>query len=56
MKILIKLKAILLTFLIVFATQSVLADQILPIPKPVVGEEAKKIVKKKKKFILKKNL
>jgi len=54
MKILIKLKAILLTFLIVFATQSVLADQILPLPKPVVDEEIKKIVEKKKEIYPKK--
>ena len=50
MKNLIKLNVIFLAFFIVFSSQSIAADRILPIPKPIVDQETKITVKKKKKI------
>ena len=50
MKNLVKLKVILLVFLILFASQSIAADRILPIPKPTVDQEAKITAAKKKEI------
>ena len=50
MKNLIKLNVIFLAFFIVFSSQSIAADRILPIPKPIVYQETKITVKKKKKI------
>ena len=47
MKNLIKLKVILVVFIIIFTTYSVVADEILPLPKPIIDED---------KFIFAKNL
>ena len=55
MKKLIILKAIILSFFVLFANQSLLADQILPLPKPSVDTETKsKVVKKKEIYPQKK--
>ena len=50
MRNLIKLKVIFLVFSIVFTSQSIAADRILPIPKPAVDQETKNIVAKKKEI------
>ena len=50
MKNLVKLKVILLIFSIVFASKSIAADRILPIPKPQVDQETKIITAKKKEI------
>ena len=50
MKNLIKLKVILLAFFIIFSSQSIAADRILPIPKPTVDQETKIKTAKKKKI------
>ena len=50
MKILIKLKAIFLAFFISFGTQTVVADQILPSPKPKFDEKTKIEITKKKRI------
>ena len=50
MKNLIKLKVILLAFFIIFSSQSIAADRILPIPKPIVDQETKIITAKKKEI------
>ena len=49
MKNLLKLKVIILIFSIFFASQTVAADRILPIPKPTVDQEAKEKTAKKKR-------
>ena len=41
MKILVKLKVFLLAITIIFATESIAAETILPIPKPEVDKEIK---------------
>ena len=51
MRNLIKLKAIFLIFFIIFASQSIAADLILPKSKPVVDVEAKDRVTKKKRIL-----
>ena len=55
MKKLIILKAIILSFFVLFANQSILADQILPLPKPSVDTETKSKVVKKKEIYPQKN-
>jgi len=50
MKNLLKLKVIILIFSIFFASQTVAADRILPIPKPTVDQETKKKTEKKKEI------
>jgi soluble lytic murein transglycosylase len=47
-------KVIFLTFLMFFSTQSIAGERILPIPKPTVEEEIKRIVEKKKEIYPKK--
>ena len=47
---LIKLNVIFLAFFIIFTSQSIAADRILPIPKPIVDEETKIITAKKKEI------
>jgi len=42
MKNLLKLKVIILMFSIIFASHTLAADRILPIPKPTVDQETKK--------------
>ena len=49
MKNLVKLKVIFLAIFIIFTSQTIAAGQILPIPKPSVDQEIKKIVSEKKK-------
>ena len=41
MKNLIKLKVILLVFFIIFTSESIAADRILPIAKPIVDQQTK---------------
>ena len=56
MKNLLQLKAIILIFTIIFTSQAISADRILPIPKPTPDKETKiKTAQKKNVFILKKN-
>ena len=55
MKNLLKLKVIILMFAIFFASQTVAADRILPIPKPTVDRETKRKLQKRKKYTPKKN-
>jgi len=50
MKNLIKLNVIFLAFFIIFSSQSIAADRILPIPKPIVDQETKIITAKKKEI------
>ena len=50
MKNLIKLNIIFLAFFIIFSSQSIAADRILPIPKPIVDQETKIITAKKKEI------
>ena len=50
MKNLIKLNVISLAFFIIFSSQSIAADRILPIPKPIVDQETKIITAKKKEI------
>ena len=50
MRKLIKLKVIFLVFSIAFTSLSIAADRILPVPKPSVEEEVKKITAKKKEI------
>jgi len=50
MKNLLKLKVIILIFSIFFASQTIAADRILPIPKPTVDQETKKKIEKKKEI------
>jgi len=50
MRKLIKLKVIFLVFSIAFTSLSIAADRILPVPKPSVEEEIKKITAKKKEI------
>ena len=50
MKNLLKLKVVILIFSIIFASQAVAADRILPIPKPTVDQETKKKTEKKKEI------
>ena len=50
MKKLIIHKAIILTFYVFFTNQAILADQILPLAKPTVGEEIKSEVLEKKRI------
>ena len=50
MKNLLKLKVIILIFSIFFASQTVAADRILPIPKPTVDPETKNKIEKKKEI------
>ena len=50
MKNLLKLKVIILIFSIFFASQTVAADRILPIPKPIADQETKKKTEKKKEI------
>ena len=50
MKNLIKLNVIFLTFFIIFASKSIAADRILPLPKPVVDQEIKVKAAKKKEI------
>ena len=47
---LIKLKVIFIAFFIIFTSQSIAADRILPIPKPIVDQETKNITAKKKEI------
>ena len=54
MKISVKHKVIYLTFLMFFSSQSIAGERILPIPKPAVEQEIKKIVEKKKEIYPKK--
>ena len=48
MKNLVKFYVISLVFFITFSTKSIAADNILPIAKPIVDEETKSVVAKKK--------
>jgi len=50
MKNLIKLNVFFLAFFIIFSSQSIAADRILPIPKPTVDQETKIITAKKKEI------
>ena len=50
MKNLVKLAVFLLVFFIIFATKSIAADLILPLPKPDVDKETKAITAKKKEI------
>ena len=50
MKNLVKLKVILLAFIIVFVTNSIRADEILPLPKPLIEEDIKIKTAKKKEI------
>ena len=50
MKNLIKLNVIFLVLFIIFASQTVAADRIIPIPKPTVDQETKKKTEKKKEI------
>jgi len=50
MKFLLKLKAILLVFLITFGSIAIAKDQILPLPKPMPDQETKAITAKKKEI------
>ena len=50
MKNLLKLKVIILIFSIIFASQTVAADLILPIPKPKVDKEIKEKTAKRKEI------
>ena len=50
MKNLTKLNVIFLAFFIIFSSQSIAADRILPIPKPTVDQETKIITAKKKEI------
>ena len=50
MKNLIKLNAIFLAFFIIFPSQSIAADRILPLPKPTVDQETKISTAKKKEI------
>ena len=50
MKNLIKFNVIFLVFFIIFSSQSIAADRILPIPKPIVDQETKIITAKKKEI------
>jgi len=54
MKIFIKISVIFLTIFTIFSSSSSAADRILPIPKPTVEEEVKKITAKKKEIYPKK--
>ena len=54
MKNLLKLKVILLAFIIIFAGNSIRADEILPLPKPIVEEDIKIKTAKKKEIYPKK--
>ena len=54
MKNLVKLKVILLAFIIVFVTNSIRADEILPLPKPLIDEDIKIKTAKKKEIYPKK--
>ena len=45
-----KLNIIFLAVFIIFSSQSIAADRILPIPKPIVDEETKIITAKKKEI------
>ena len=49
MKILVKLKVFLLVFIIVFTTNSAIADKILPQSKPSIDEDIKIKTAKKKR-------
>ena len=53
MKILVKLKVFLLAITIIFATESIAAETILPIPKPEVDKEIKIKTAEKKNFLVK---
>ena len=55
MKNLIKFKVIILAFSIIFTSQSIAADLILPKPKPDIDQEAKIKTAKKKEIYPKKN-
>ena len=50
MKNLLKLKVFLLVFIIIYTSNAVLADQILPLAKPTVDKEIKVKTAKKKKI------
>ena len=55
MKNLLQLKVIFLIFTIIFTSQAIAADRILPIPKPTPDKETKIKTTQKNLFILKKN-
>ena len=48
MKNIIKLNVIFLVFFIIFSSQSIASDTILPLPKPTIDKETKEIIAKKK--------
>ena len=50
MRNLLKLNVIILMFSIIFASQTLAGDRILPIPKPTVDQETKKKTAKKKEI------
>ena len=50
MKNLVKVKVILLVFIIFFSSHSIAANQIFPLPKPSVDQEAKDKTSKKKEI------
>ena len=50
MKNLVKLKLVILVFSIIFASHSMAADRILPLPKPTVDKETKEKIAKKKEI------
>ena len=54
MKKLLKLKVILLAFILSFSSQAIAEDKILPLPKPIVDEEIVKKTAKKKEIYPKK--
>ena len=56
MKNLLKHKVIILVLSMIFTSQSVVADRILPSPKPLVDEITKKETASKKEIYPKKNL
>ena len=55
MKNLRKLKVVFLIFTIIFASETIAAERILPIPKPTPDEETKIKTAQKKIYILKKS-
>lgn len=54
MKNLIKITVTFLTFFLIFTSPTLSSDRILPLPKPIVGEEVKKAITKKKELLPKK--
>jgi len=53
MKNLLKLNVIILMFSIIFTSEAVSAERILPVPKPTVDQETKKETAKKKEIYIK---